>query len=73
MANKAEIKKAILAVAGNPETGIVREYADRWAEAIVALDDETPHPSKEGSVAQEGTPFERAKKETRVTKPTEIR
>ena len=38
MATKNEIKKAILEVAGNPESGIVAQYADRWADAIVGLD-----------------------------------
>ena len=37
MANKQEIKETILKTAGNPETGIVVQYADEWAEAIVKL------------------------------------
>lgn len=41
MASKEDIKKAILEVAGNPESGVVREYADKWAEAIFALDNKT--------------------------------
>lgn len=42
MASKDEIKKVILDVAGNPESGVVREYADAWAEAIVAIDSPVP-------------------------------
>jgi|TARA_R110000796_G_scaffold74294_2_gene166892 hypothetical protein len=67
MANFADIKKVILEVAGNPDSGIVREYADKWAEAIVSLDTDIEVKAKEG------TPFERPTKETRVTKPTETR
>jgi hypothetical protein len=37
MTNKEQIKKVILEVAGDPETGIVVEFADRWAGAIVKL------------------------------------
>jgi|TARA_R110000782_G_scaffold18565_1_gene50947 hypothetical protein len=69
MANFADIKKVILEVAGNPDSGIVREYADKWAEAIVSLDTDSDIEVK----AKEGTPFERPTKETRVTKPTETR
>mgnify|MGYP003677750039 FL=1 len=74
MANKTEIKNAILKAAGNPDSGVVFANVDKWAEAIVALDSETPPTAKDGDdVVQESTPFERAKKEVRVTKPTEIR
>ncbi len=38
MANKEEIIKAILDVAGNPEVGVVRDFAEAWADAIVAID-----------------------------------
>lgn len=38
MATKEEIKKVILRVAGNPATGVVKDFADAWAEAIAALD-----------------------------------
>jgi len=69
MANMEEIKKVILEVAGNPESGVVAEYAEKWAKAIVALD------SKDSQLAVEkvGASFESAEKETRVTKPTEKR
>lgn len=38
MASKEEIKKAILKVAGNPVTGVVKDLADAWADAIYELD-----------------------------------
>lgn len=44
MASKADIKKTILEVAGNPETGLIAQYADAWADAIVALDAPAPAP-----------------------------
>jgi len=78
MANMADIKKVILDVAGNPESGVVAEYAEKWAIAIASLDSETPYnpEAKDGDrdgMVQDGTPFERPAKETRVTKPTEKR
>lgn len=78
MANKEQIKKVILDVAGNPESGIVAEYAEKWAVAIASLDTDTPYTAgaRDGDgdgMVQEGTPFERPAKETRVTKPTEKR
>lgn len=48
MATAAEIKKVILDIAGNPTTGVVAEYADRWADAIQALD----NPTKEVRVVE---------------------
>lgn len=38
MATHDEIKKAILAVAGNPDSGVVSDLADAFATAVVALD-----------------------------------
>lgn len=38
MATKEQIKKAILEVAGNPESGVVAEFAEAWADAIVEID-----------------------------------
>lgn len=38
MANKDEIKKAILAVAGDPVSGDIADLVDAFAEAIVNLD-----------------------------------
>jgi hypothetical protein len=78
MANKDDIKKVILDVAGNPDSGVVADYADRWAEAIASLDTDTPYTpgakdgDRDGKV-QDGTPFERPAKETRITKPGETR
>jgi hypothetical protein len=62
VATKADIKKAILEVAGNPDSGVIFEYAERFADAIVGLD----------SPAVD-TAYERPIKETRVTKPEEVR
>lgn len=78
MASMQEIKKVILDVAGNPESGIVVQYAEKWAIAIASLDTETPYnpDARDGDgdgMVQDGTPFERPLKETRVTKPTEKR
>lgn len=50
MATKEEIKKAILDASGNPDTGIVKENADAWAEAIWLLDN--PKSDKEVRVIQ---------------------
>lgn len=78
MANKADIKKAILAIAGNPESGVIFDLADRMADAIVGLDAPVPFKAdaRDGDgdgVVQDGTAFERPAKETRVTKPAEKR
>jgi hypothetical protein len=59
MASKAEIKKAILDVAGNPDSGVIFDLADRFADAVVAIDSPAAP--------------EKADKEIRVTKPTDIR
>ena len=78
MATKEDIKKAILAVAGNPESGPVAQLVDAMADAVVGLDAEVPFKpnardgDKDGKV-QDGTPFERPAKETRVTKVDEKR
>lgn len=79
MAKFEDIKAVILDVAGNPTSGVVAEYADKWAAAIVSLDSPVAYDldARDGDgdgMVQDGTPFERpAKKETRVTKPTETR
>jgi hypothetical protein len=57
MASYHEIKATILKVAGNPTSGIIAQLADEWAKEIEKLD----------SASQ------RSEKETRVTKPAEIR
>jgi hypothetical protein len=61
MASKDEIKKAILDVAGNPESGVVRDLVDAWAAAIVAIDEPVR--------ATPSAPV----KETRVVKADEVR
>jgi hypothetical protein len=66
MADKNEIKKVILKVAGNPESGVVAQFADAWAEAIVALDAPVPAPE----VKRED---EEPVKETRVLNVAEKR
>jgi len=43
MATKEQILDAILITAGNPTAGVIKEWAEAFADAIVALD--TP-PSK---------------------------
>lgn len=78
MADKEQVKKIILDVAGNPDSGIIRELADAWASAIVGLDSASPETSEpvqavEDSPAQEGELHERPVKEVRVIKPSEIR
>jgi hypothetical protein len=79
MASFEEVKAVILDVAGNPSSGIIADYADVWAAAIVSIGQDTPYviDARDGDddgMVQDGTPFERpVKKETRVTKPTELR
>lgn len=57
MATEAEIKKAILRVAGNPESGPIKEWAPILAKAIAELD----------------TPPLQTAKEKRVITPEETR
>lgn len=66
MANRDEIKKVIMDVAGNPETGPVKKLADKWADAIVALDSPISAPKVE---REDEEPL----KETRVVKGAEKR
>lgn len=68
MASREEIKKTILKIAGNPDTGVIAELADAWADAIAGLDAKPT----DGKVQTE-TDGDRLAKETRVTKPSEIR
>ena len=65
MASKQDIKKAILAVAGSPDSGVVVQLADAWADAIIALDE----PAK----VQVGASSEKADKEVRIVKAAETR
>jgi hypothetical protein len=51
MATKEEIKKAILEVSGNPDSGIVRDNVDTWAQAVWELDNEVK-PAKEVRVVE---------------------
>ena len=74
MATKEQIKKVILEIAGDPSVGAIYSYADKWAEAIWKLDNPVEdvalkgesEPGGDGSVSI-------AKRETRITKPTEKR
>ncbi len=59
MASKDAIKAAILKIAGDPVSGVIKDLADEMAQAVVDLDSTTSS--------------ERSEKETRVTKPAEIR
>jgi hypothetical protein len=38
MATHAQVKAAILRVAGNPESGAIRDLVDAMASAVVAID-----------------------------------
>lgn len=40
MATKEQIKEAILKASGNPDTGVVRDNVDTWAQAVWELDNE---------------------------------
>lgn len=79
MATFDEVKAVILDVADNPTSGVIVDYADKWAAAIVSIGQPIPYKldARDGDgdgMVQDGTPFERpAKKETRITKPTELR
>jgi hypothetical protein len=79
MATFDEVKATILDVAGNPTSGAIADLADAWAAAIVSLDQPVAYDlnARDGDgdgLVQDGTAFERpAKKETRITKPTETR
>lgn len=61
MLDKSEVKAAILEVAGNPTSGVIADLVDEFAEAVVRLS----QPKTAASLS--------AEKETRVTKPTELR
>lgn len=66
MASKDEIKKALLAAAGNPESGPVASVVDEMAKAVVKL----LQPEVKDSV--EPT-FDKANRETQTIKPLEKR
>lgn len=58
MASIDQIKKAIMDVAGNPDSGIIKELSQTFAEAVYALDNEVPT---------------KADKEVRIVQPKETR
>jgi hypothetical protein len=60
VATHAQVKAAILAVAGNPESGAIRDLVDAMASAVVAID--APEVKEYKPVM-----------ETRVLKPSEMR
>ena len=65
MASKEEIKKAILASVGNPESGPIAQNADRMAEAVCCLDEKI----EEKAEPKASKPA----KETRIQEASEIR
>lgn len=58
MASIDQIKQAILDAAGNPDSGIIKELSQTFAEAVYALDNEVPT---------------KADKEVRIVQPKETR
>jgi hypothetical protein len=53
MATKDEIKAAILKTAGNPSSGIIRDLADDFAQAVWELDNKNSiNPAKEVRVVE---------------------
>jgi hypothetical protein len=52
MATKQEIKAAILKAAGNPQSGIIADMADEFAEAVLGLDEKNSTPAKEVRVVE---------------------
>jgi hypothetical protein len=52
MATKQEIKAAILKAAGNPESGIIADMADEFAEAVLGLEEKSSAPAKEVRVVE---------------------
>lgn len=72
MATKDEIKKTILAIAGDPTVGEIYSLADKWADAIWKLDNPN-FAVKDDSESNGSQSASAATRETRITKPTEIR
>ena len=72
MATKEEIKKTILAIAGDPSVGEIYSLADKWADAIWKLDNPN-FAVKDDSESNGSQSASAATRETRITKPTEIR
>jgi hypothetical protein len=71
MATKGEIEQAILTVAGNPVSGVIRDMVGAFADAIVALDEDPADTPKRVNPIQ-GTAQQR-EKETRVLGAVEQR
>jgi hypothetical protein len=69
MATKEQIKEVILRIAGKPSSGAIASLADEWATAIAELD-KTPRVQSE---VTDSASIPALQKESRVTKPTEIR
>ena len=72
MATKDEIKRTILAIAGDPSVGEIYSLADKWADAIWKLDNKDVA-VKVDSDNNSGASAFAAKKETRIIEPTEKR
>jgi hypothetical protein len=72
MATKEQIKKTILAIAGDPSVGEIYSLADKWADAIWKLDNPN-FAVKDDSENNGSQSASAATRETRITKPTEIR
>lgn len=72
MATKEQIKKTILAIAGDPSVGEIYSLADKWADAIWKLDNPNfaVNDDSENNGSQSASA---ATRETRISKPTEIR
>jgi hypothetical protein len=71
MASKEQIKKTILEIAGDPSVGEIYSLADKWADAIFKLDNPDVAPTERDNNG--GPTASAATRETRITKPTEIR
>lgn len=73
MASKEEIKKALLASVGNPESGPIAQNADKMAGAISSLDN--PEEPKVEQKAEDKVEPKASKpvKETRIQEASEIR
>jgi len=72
MATKEQIKRVILDIAGDPSVGEIYSLADKWADAIWKLDNPN-FAVKEDSENNGSQSASAATRETRITKPTEIR
>lgn len=76
MPTKKDIQKLILQIAGDPSVGSIYTYSEKWADAIWKL--YNPETNEDVTLNEEGEPDSDtsvgvAKRETRITKPTEKR